>query len=121
MVQYHFTAWPDHGVPDYGTGILAFHRKVLNTHCNSVEPMIVHCRFGYLRISNTYIFKTMVYTNSAGVGRTGTLIAIDIILKQVEKQGLVDIYNIVNRLRYQRPHIVQTLVCLFYDYIRKSV
>jgi len=53
-----------------------------------------------------------MHTNSAGVGRTGTFITIDIVLKQVEKQGLVDIHNIVNRLRYQRPHIVQTLVCV---------
>lgn len=51
------------------------------------------------------------FTLSAGVGRTGTFIAIDIALKQVKKEGAVDIYNTIDKLRHQRPHMVQTLVC----------
>ena len=49
---------------------------------------------------------------SAGVGRTGTFITIDIALKQVQKEGVVDIYNIIQKLRHQRPYMVQTLVCI---------
>ena len=45
------------------------------------------------------------------MGRTGTFIAIDAALKQVQKEGVVDIYNTIEKLRYQRPHMVQTLVC----------
>jgi len=44
VTQYHFTAWPDHGVPDYATAILAFHRRLRSTHQPSIGPMLVHCR-----------------------------------------------------------------------------
>ena len=49
---------------------------------------------------------------SAGVGRTGTFIAIDIALEQARKEDVVDINGIVNRMRQQRMKIVQTAVCL---------
>ena len=52
---------------------------------------------------------------SAGVGRTGTLITIDIALEQVKAEGVVGIYNIVDKLRHQRPHMIQSQVC-FYMY-----
>ncbi|CAI8054765.1 Receptor-type tyrosine-protein phosphatase S, partial [Geodia barretti] len=40
--QFHFTAWPDHGVPDYATPILTFHRRVMKEHKSG--PIVVHCR-----------------------------------------------------------------------------
>ena len=45
VTQFHFTAWPDHGVPDYATPILAFHRRVKKEHKPSKGPMVVHCRY----------------------------------------------------------------------------
>ena len=42
VTQFHFTAWPDHGVPDYATPILAFHRRVMKEHRSG--RIIVHCR-----------------------------------------------------------------------------
>ena len=56
----------------------------------SKGPILVHC--------------------SAGVGRTGTFIAVDIALEQAKKEGVVDIAGVVNRLRKQRMKMVQTLV-----------
>ena len=44
VTQFHFTAWPDHGVPDYATPILAFHRRVLREHKPKKGPIMVHCR-----------------------------------------------------------------------------
>lgn len=42
--HFQFMAWPDHGVPEYPTPILAFLRRV--KACNPLDagPMVVHCR-----------------------------------------------------------------------------
>ena len=44
---------------------------------------------------------------SAGVGRTGTMIAIDHLLFQIERESQVDLYGIVHGMRMQRPLMVQ--------------
>ena len=44
VVQYHFTSWPDHGVPEYVSPMLAFHRRISADHKSARGPMIVHCR-----------------------------------------------------------------------------
>ncbi|XP_019851757.1 PREDICTED: receptor-type tyrosine-protein phosphatase epsilon-like [Amphimedon queenslandica] len=89
LTQYHLTSWPDHGVPDYATPLMSLHKQVMATWSPSKGPILVHC--------------------SAGVGRTGTFIAIDIALEQAKREGVVDIGGIVNRLRQQRMKMVQTL------------
>ena len=90
ITQYHLTSWPDHGVPDYATPLMTLHKRVTNTWCPSKGSILVHC--------------------SAGVGRTGTFIAVDIALEQAIKEGVVDIAGIINRLREQRMKMVQTVV-----------
>ena len=49
VTQFHFTAWPDHGVPDYATSMLTFHRRVTSQHVPSRGPLVVHCRWVGLR------------------------------------------------------------------------
>lgn len=47
---------------------------------------------------------------SAGAGRTGCFIVIDIMLDMAEREGVVDIYNCVKALRSRRINMVQTEV-----------
>ena len=47
---------------------------------------------------------------SAGVGRSGTLIAIDMVLEQAAQKSVVDIPAIVTKMRRQRMKMVQTSV-----------
>lgn len=49
---------------------------------------------------------------SAGVGRTGTFIAIDRLIQQIEMENTVDVYGVVYDLRMHRPLMVQTEVRL---------
>ncbi|KAI3374255.1 hypothetical protein L3Q82_006102 [Scortum barcoo] len=71
--QFQFMAWPDHGVPEYPTPILAFLRRVKACNPPDAGPMVVHC--------------------SAGVGRTGCFIVIDAMLERMKHEKSVDIYG----------------------------
>ncbi|XP_057193352.1 receptor-type tyrosine-protein phosphatase T isoform X3 [Triplophysa rosa] len=86
--QFHFTSWPDHGVPCYATGLLGFIRQVKFLNPPDAGPIVVHC--------------------SAGAGRTGCFIAVDIMLDMAESEGVVDIFNCIRELRSQRVNMVQT-------------
>jgi Protein tyrosine phosphatase len=52
---------------------------------------------------------------SAGVGRTGTLIAVDILLQHICENKKVDIFGTVFKLRKQRVNMVQTEVSVLYE------
>ncbi|XP_058490424.1 receptor-type tyrosine-protein phosphatase F isoform X7 [Solea solea] len=86
--QFQFMAWPDHGVPEYPTPILAFLRRVKSCNPPDAGPMVVHC--------------------SAGVGRTGCFIVIDAMLERMKHEKSVDIYGHVTCMRAQRNYMVQT-------------
>jgi len=62
--------------------------------------------------STSQIIKTniIIFLFSAGVGRTGTFIALDILQQMAVKNQTVDIYNCVDRLRRERMMMVQTKV-----------
>ena len=47
---------------------------------------------------------------SAGVGRTGIYIALDILLQKMTKVNAVNVYECVKKMRAQRPFMVQSLV-----------
>ena len=47
---------------------------------------------------------------SAGVGRTGTFIAINTILEQVKQEKMVDVAGVITKMRHQRMKMVQTAV-----------
>ena len=48
--------------------------------------------------------------SSAGVGRTGTYIALDFLLEMIMANSEINIYEMVLFLRYQRVFLVQTWV-----------
>lgn len=57
----------------------------------------------------------MSFCCSAGAGRTGCFIVIDIMLDMAEREGVVDIYNCVRELRSRRVNMVQTEVrCIWF-------
>ena len=88
-------------------------RYVLFIHDVSRSPftMSFHltrfCRFSSIRdnliLCNNYIL-------SAGVGRTGTFMAIDILIQQTTAEGKIDVLECIKQLRTQRMNMVQTLV-----------
>lgn len=47
------------------------------------------------------------------MGRTGTLIALDVLLRQLECEGLVGPFSFVKKMRESRPLMVQTEVRSF--------
>lgn len=47
MRQFQFTAWPDHGVPEYPTPFLAFLRRVKTCNPPDAGPIVVHCRYRF--------------------------------------------------------------------------
>lgn len=51
----------------------------------------------------------LLLTYSAGVGRTGTLIAIDIIIQRLKQEKKINIYELVKQLRTQRVKMVQSM------------
>ena len=50
---------------------------------------------------------------SGGAGRTGTFIAISILLERLKTEGVVDVFQTVRKLRLQRQGSVQTVVSLY--------
>ena len=51
-------------------------------------------------------------SHSAGVGRTGTFIALDTLLQHINDHDWVDIFNIACEMRQHRNHMVQTEVII---------
>ena len=47
---------------------------------------------------------------SAGIGRTGTFIALDYMLEEGTERESLDVINCVSKLRQQRAHSIQTKV-----------
>jgi len=43
--QFHFTSWPEHGVPYHATGLLAFIRRVKASTPPDAGPIVIHCRY----------------------------------------------------------------------------
>lgn len=98
LVQYCYTAWPDHGVPQTTDELLQFRTTVRKAH-NDDQSMVVHC--------------------SAGVGRTGTFIGMDRYLdscSNLDAKQDNDVHKIVRDLRSSRNFMVQAQAQYVYLY-----
>ncbi|KAG8291237.1 hypothetical protein J6590_065104 [Homalodisca vitripennis] len=88
--QFHFTAWLDFKVPESPDVMVKFVDAVQHVSKGKEHYMAVHC--------------------SAGVGRTGTFIAIDALMRLIRQKWncTFNIFDIVHRMRQQRCKMVQT-------------
>ncbi|KOX75253.1 Tyrosine-protein phosphatase 10D [Melipona quadrifasciata] len=86
--HFHFTTWPDFGVPNPPQTLARFVRAFREKVRPDQRPIVVHC--------------------SAGVGRSGTFITLDRILQQILVSKYVDIFGIVWAMRKERVWMVQT-------------
>ncbi|XP_058151914.1 tyrosine-protein phosphatase non-receptor type 13 isoform X12 [Dasypus novemcinctus] len=82
----NFTAWPDHDTPSQPDNLLTFISYMRHVH--KAGPIITHC--------------------SAGIGRSGTLICIDVVLGLISQDLDFDISDLVRCMRLQRHGMVQT-------------
>ncbi|XP_062987281.1 tyrosine-protein phosphatase non-receptor type 3 isoform X2 [Elgaria multicarinata webbii] len=82
-----YVAWPDHGVPDDSTDFLEFVTYVRAKRVEN-EPVLVHC--------------------SAGIGRTGVLVAMETAVCLIERNQPVYPLDIVRKMRDHRAMMVQT-------------
>lgn len=71
------------------------------------------CIAGMQDRSGESLFNCLPQFTSAGCGRTGTYIAISILLERLRTEGTVDVFHTVRALRLQREMMVQTEVYSF--------
>ncbi|KAK0146162.1 Tyrosine-protein phosphatase non-receptor type 13 [Merluccius polli] len=104
VTHLNYTGWPDHGTPSQPAQLLTFISYMRHIHQSG--PIVTHC--------------------SAGIGRSGTLICIDVVLGLISKDTDVhffslslsrsnvqyvsqfDISDVVRNMRLQRQGMVQT-------------
>ena len=83
MKMMHYIAWPDFGVPSNSQTLY----KMAN-FLKNYESALVHC--------------------SAGVGRTGTFIALSKLIDIVESDTqYLNLFSVVLNLRKERPYMVR--------------
>jgi len=88
LKHFQYKAWPDHGVPKSTSAMLKFIQTIKALQKPEDGPLVCHC--------------------SAGVGRTGTYLCIDILMNKLQVESNVDVYGVVCMMRTQRCFMVQT-------------
>uniref|UniRef100_H3AN00 protein-tyrosine-phosphatase n=1 Tax=Latimeria chalumnae TaxID=7897 RepID=H3AN00_LATCH len=86
--HFHYLPWPDHGLPKAPIGLVRFILQVNQSTSVEAGPVVVHC--------------------SAGIGRTGTFIALGYLLEMAKAEGKVNVFQCVRKMRKKRVNMVQT-------------
>lgn len=102
ILHFHYTTWPDFGVPESPASFLNFLFKVRESGClNSDQgPVVVHC--------------------SAGIGRSGTFCLVDtcLLLMSIRKDpSSVRIRDVLLEMRRHRMGLIQTADQLRFSYL----
>ncbi|XP_077316648.1 tyrosine-protein phosphatase non-receptor type 1 [Lithobates pipiens] len=102
ILHFHYTTWPDFGVPESPASFLNFLFKVRESGCLNPEhgPIVVHC--------------------SAGIGRSGTFCLADTCLLLMDKRkdpSSVDIKQVLLDMRKYRMGLIQTADQLRFSYL----
>uniref|UniRef100_A0A8D0B9I9 Tyrosine-protein phosphatase non-receptor type n=1 Tax=Salvator merianae TaxID=96440 RepID=A0A8D0B9I9_SALMN len=102
ILHFHYTTWPDFGVPESPASFLNFLFKVRESGSLSPEhgPVVVHC--------------------SAGIGRSGTFCLVDTCLLLMAKRkdpSSVDIKQVLLEMRKYRMGLIQTADQLRFSYL----
>lgn len=91
VFHYHYLQWKDFNAPEHAPGMLKFTKRINEASADEPSrPIVVHC--------------------SAGVGRSGTLIAIDSLIQELREENEVTIFKTVCELRHHRNFLVQSVV-----------
>ncbi|XP_054638169.1 tyrosine-protein phosphatase non-receptor type 2-like isoform X1 [Dunckerocampus dactyliophorus] len=102
IYHFHYTAWPDFGVPESPASFLNFLFKVRKSGSLRAEhgPSVVHC--------------------SAGIGRSGTFALVDTCLVLMDRRNnpsSVDIQKVLLDMREYRMGLIQTPDQLRFSYM----
>ncbi|KAL2103224.1 hypothetical protein ACEWY4_000092 [Coilia grayii] len=102
ILHFHYTTWPDFGVPESPASFLHFLRSVRQSGCLGphVGPAVIHC--------------------SAGIGRSGTFCLVDTCLLLMclrEDPGSVCIRDVLLEMRRCRMGLIQTADQLRFSYL----
>ncbi|KAM8949440.1 receptor-type tyrosine-protein phosphatase V-like [Lycaon pictus] len=105
VTQLQFTTWPDHGVPEAPSAPLAFVQLAREQAraTRGLGPVLVHCRRGGAGGGTRARLP-----GSAGVGRTGTFVALWRLLQQLQEERAADVFHAVYALRLHPPLMTQT-------------
>ncbi|KAM9342811.1 tyrosine-protein phosphatase non-receptor type 1 isoform 2-T2 [Pholidichthys leucotaenia] len=102
ILHFHYTTWPDFGVPESPASFLNFLFKVRESGClnSDTGPVVVHC--------------------SAGIGRSGTFCLVDtcLLLMSLRKDpSSVRIRDVLLEMRRHRMGLIQTADQLRFSYL----
>lgn len=86
----------DHGCLSLSTPLLDFRQRFRSDH-RSIAPILVHCRYNAIEYDRYFHFNYRYF--SAGVGRSGTFIALDALLETAEHQDTIDVLEFTHRMR----------------------